>query len=71
MYVKLKAVSHPTGVIVWIGISANGCTKLRFVQHRKDKLEILPRKIRPFLKEDVPRLYPNRDFLFHQDCVPS
>ncbi|GBM80841.1 hypothetical protein AVEN_219585-1 [Araneus ventricosus] len=66
-------VPHPKGVMVWMGISANGITKPRFVQPgAKINSEYYIQKIlKPFLKDDYCRLYPNGDAVFHQDLAPS
>ncbi|GBM35833.1 hypothetical protein AVEN_43519-1 [Araneus ventricosus] len=66
-------VTHPKGVMVCMGISANGVTKPRFVQPRcKINSEYNIQKIlKPFLKDDYCRLYPNGDAVFHQDYAPS
>ena len=65
--------SHPKGVMVWIGISANGCTKARFVKTgvKINTQYYINNVLKPFIKEDVPKLYPNGDFLFQQDSAPS
>ncbi|GBN66134.1 hypothetical protein AVEN_168207-1 [Araneus ventricosus] len=66
-------VPHPKGVMVWMGISANGVTKPLFVQPgAKINSEYYIQKIlMPFLKDDYCRLYPNGDAVFHQDSAPS
>ncbi|GBM02422.1 hypothetical protein AVEN_60056-1, partial [Araneus ventricosus] len=66
-------VPHPKGVVVWMGISANGVTKPRFVQPgAKINSEYHKQKIlKPFLKDYYRRLYPNGDAVFHQDSAPS
>ncbi|GBL74451.1 hypothetical protein AVEN_235398-1 [Araneus ventricosus] len=66
-------VPHPKGVMVWMGISANSITKPRFVQPgAKTNSEYYIHKIlKPFLKDDCCRLYPNGDVVFHQDSAPS
>lgn len=66
-------VQFPKGVMAWIGISANGCTKVRFV---KPGVKInadyyIKNILKPFIREDVPNLYPNGDYVFHQDSAPS
>ncbi|GBO07073.1 hypothetical protein AVEN_207910-1 [Araneus ventricosus] len=63
----------PKGVIVWMGISANGVNKPRFVQPgAKMNSEYYMQKIlKPYLKDDYCRLYPNGDAAFHQDSAPS
>ncbi|GBM16559.1 hypothetical protein AVEN_274462-1 [Araneus ventricosus] len=66
-------VPHPKGVMVWMGISASGVTKPRFVESRaKINSEYYIQKIlKPFLKDDYCRLYPNGDAVIHQDSAPS
>ncbi|GBN05984.1 hypothetical protein AVEN_248247-1 [Araneus ventricosus] len=66
-------VPHPKGIMVWIGISANGAAKPRFVQPgAKINSEYCIQKIlKPFLKDDYCRLYPNGDAILHQDSSPS
>ncbi|GBM70172.1 hypothetical protein AVEN_11758-1 [Araneus ventricosus] len=56
-----------------MGISANVVTKPRFVQPgAKINSEYYIQKIlKPFLKDDYCRLYPNGDAVFHQDSAPS
>ncbi len=65
--------SHPKGVMVWIGLSANGCTQVRFVEPgAKTNSDYYIQKIlTPFMEKDVPRFYPNGDYLFQQDSAPS
>ncbi|GBL86248.1 hypothetical protein AVEN_131979-1 [Araneus ventricosus] len=67
-----STVPHPKGVMVWMGISANGFTKPWFVQPgAKINSEYYIQKIlKPFLKDDYCRLYPNSDAVFHQDSAP-
>jgi hypothetical protein len=66
-------VQFPKGVMVWIGISANGCTTVRFVKPGvKINSDYYIRKIlKPFIRRDIPKLYPNGDYVFHQDSAPS
>ncbi|GBN17952.1 hypothetical protein AVEN_200464-1 [Araneus ventricosus] len=66
-------VPHPKGVIVWMGISANGVTKPRFVQPgaKINSEYYIQRIVKPFLKDDYCRFYPNSDVVFHQDSAPS
>ncbi|GBM73791.1 hypothetical protein AVEN_122017-1 [Araneus ventricosus] len=66
-------VPHSKGLMVWMGISANGVFKPRFVQPgAKINSEYYIQKIlKPFLKDDYCRLYPNGDAVFHQDSAPS
>ncbi|GBN09681.1 hypothetical protein AVEN_227859-1 [Araneus ventricosus] len=64
---------HPKGVMVWMGISDNGVTKPWFVQPvAKINSEYYVQQIlKPFLKDDYCRLYPNGDAVFQQDSAPS
>ncbi|GBL72601.1 hypothetical protein AVEN_127865-1 [Araneus ventricosus] len=65
-------VPHSKGVMIWMGISANVITKPRFVQPGpKINSEYYIQKIlKPFLKDDYRRLYPNGDAVFHQYSAP-
>ena len=69
----LTHVSHPKGFMVWLGISANGCTKLRFVEPgvKINSVYYQQKIIKPFIEEDLPKLYPDGEYLFHQDSAPS
>ncbi|GBO09621.1 hypothetical protein AVEN_214814-1 [Araneus ventricosus] len=64
-------VPHPKGVMVWMSISVNGVTKPRFVEPGvKINSEYYIQKIlKPFIKDDYYRLYPNGDAVFHQDSA--
>ncbi|GBN90967.1 hypothetical protein AVEN_140017-1 [Araneus ventricosus] len=66
-------VPHSKRIMVWMGISANGVTKPQFVQpDAKINSEYYIQEIlKPFLKDDYCRLYPNGDAVFHQDPAPS
>ncbi|GBN72576.1 hypothetical protein AVEN_228587-1 [Araneus ventricosus] len=65
-------VPHPKGVMVWMGISANGVTP-RFVQPgaKINSEHCIQKILKPFLKDDYCRLYPNGDAVSHQDSAPS
>ncbi|GBM62280.1 hypothetical protein AVEN_264141-1 [Araneus ventricosus] len=66
-------VPHPKGVMVWMGISANGVTKPWFVQPgaRINSEYYIQKILKPFRKDDYCRLYPNGDAVLHQDSAPS
>ncbi|GBL78480.1 hypothetical protein AVEN_42964-1 [Araneus ventricosus] len=68
-----STVPHPEGIMVWMGISVSGVTKPRFVQAgAKINSEYYIQKIlKPFLKDDYCRLYPNGYAVLHQDSAPS
>ncbi|GBN00600.1 hypothetical protein AVEN_167524-1 [Araneus ventricosus] len=70
---RSTTVPHPKGVMVWMDISANGVTKPRFVQSgaKINSEYYIQKKLKPFLKDDYCRLYPNGDAVFHQDSDPS
>ena len=68
-----KKESHPKGVMVWVAISAKGCSKVRFIVPgaKINTNYYIIKVLKPFIKEDIPRLYPNGDYIFHQDSAPS
>ncbi|GBL98890.1 hypothetical protein AVEN_165716-1 [Araneus ventricosus] len=59
-------VPHPKGLMVWMGISANGVIKPRFVQPgaKINSVYYIQKILKPFLKDDYCRLYPNGDAVF-------
>ncbi|GBM34330.1 hypothetical protein AVEN_16423-1 [Araneus ventricosus] len=59
--------------MVWMVISANGVTKPRFVQPgaKKNFEHYIQKLLKPFLKDDYCRLYPNGHAVFHKDFAPS
>jgi hypothetical protein len=65
-------VAHPKGIMVWLAISANDVTKPFFVEPgaKINWKYYINKVLRPFLKE-AKRLYPDNDFVFHQDSAPS
>ena len=65
--------SHPKGVMVWLGISANGVTKVRFIEPgvKINSDYYIDKVLKPVIRNDIPRLYPNGDCLFQQDSAPS
>ncbi len=64
-------VVHPKGIMVWLAISANGVTKPFFVKPgaKINWRYYINKVLRPFLKE-AKRLYPDNNFIFHQDSAP-
>ncbi|GBL91682.1 hypothetical protein AVEN_71333-1 [Araneus ventricosus] len=66
-------VPHLKDIMVWMGISANGVTKPRFVQPgaKINSKYYIQKILKPFLKDDYCRLYSNGDAVFHQDSAPS
>ncbi|GBN98608.1 hypothetical protein AVEN_14864-1 [Araneus ventricosus] len=66
-------VSHPKGVMVWMGFSANGVTKPRFVQPgaKINSEHYIEKILKPFPKDNYCRLYPNGDAVSHEDSDPS
>lgn len=59
--------------MAWLGISANGCTKVRFVKPgvKINSEYYIKNILKPLIREDIPKLYPNSDYIFHQDSAPS
>ncbi|GBO19207.1 hypothetical protein AVEN_185153-1 [Araneus ventricosus] len=70
---RLDSVNHGASSQRRNGLSTNGITKPRFVQPgAKINSEYYIQKIlKPFLKDDYCRLYPNGDAVFLQDSAPS
>ncbi|XP_074597265.1 uncharacterized protein LOC141852231 [Brevipalpus obovatus] len=65
--------SFPKQVMVWAGISWNGKTKLRFIQPgvKINSVYYINNVLKPFINEDLKKLYPDNDGIFHQDSAPS
>ena len=61
------------GLMVWAGISAKGKTKLYFIEPgaKINSDYYINNVLKKFLARDAPRLYPDGDFIFHQDSAPS
>lgn len=59
--------------MVWVGISANGVTRPFFVKPgvKINKEYYIKKILEPFIRVDAKKLYPNGDFVFHQDSAPS
>ncbi|KAF2898974.1 hypothetical protein ILUMI_07201 [Ignelater luminosus] len=67
-----ESVAHPQGIMVWVGLSANGPTK-PIVIEPKAKIcfsYYVDKVLKPFLR-DARRLYPSNDYIFHQDSAPA
>ncbi|KAF2879542.1 hypothetical protein ILUMI_26626 [Ignelater luminosus] len=65
-------VAHPQGIMVWVGLSANG-PKKPIVIEPKAKIYssyYVNKVLKPFLR-DARRLYPSNDYIFHQDSAPA
>ena len=65
--------SHGKGFLVWGSFSFNGKTSLHFVEHsaKINSLYYFDNLLKKFLARDANKLYPNNDFIFHQDSAPS
>ncbi|XP_074596398.1 uncharacterized protein LOC141851556 [Brevipalpus obovatus] len=59
--------------MVWAGISWKGQTKLRFIESgaKIDSKYYIEKVLKPFIKEDLPKLYPDNDGILQQDSAPS
>lgn len=66
-------VEHPQGVMVWVGISAHGVSKPYFIEPgaKINAAYYQTKVLEPFFATDAKRLYPNGNFIFHQDSAPS
>jgi hypothetical protein len=58
--------------MVWGGICSKGKTKLRIVEKgaKINSVYYIENILKPFLAEDIPRLYPKNDYIFHQNSAP-
>ena len=65
--------SFAKGFMVWSGISYNGKTSLHFVRPntKVNSQYYCETILKKFLARDARKLYPNGDFVFHQDSAPS
>ncbi|CAF2529763.1 unnamed protein product [Rotaria sp. Silwood2] len=68
--------SRPKGFMVWGGVSSQGKTALRFVAPgtKVNSNYYVNKVLKPFLAQDVPRLFPKRQkmkWFLHQDSAPS
>lgn len=65
--------THSKGVMVWGGVSMKGKTSLRFIRPgaKIDSTYYVTEVLKPFVKTDLKRLYPNGDAIFHQDSAPA
>jgi hypothetical protein len=71
--IKKKSGHKARGIMVWAAVSARGKSSLIFVD-TKAKVNAdyyVPNILKPFFKKDLPRLYPDHDYIFQQDSAPS
>ena len=71
-----KRQEFAPGFMVWAGVSARGKTSLIFIdKNTKVNSHVYINKVlKPFLRKDVPRLFPGADknkMIFHQDSASS
>jgi hypothetical protein len=59
--------------MVWGGICSKRKTKLRIVEKgaKINSVYFIENILKPLLAEDIPRLYPKNDYIFHQDSAPA
>ena len=59
------------GVMVWMGISTNGVTRPKFVKSgaKINWIYYQNKILKPFLRNDIPRLYPDSCFVLDQDSA--
>lgn len=64
---------HSKGLMAWAGVSSNGKTRLRWVEPgaKINSEYYINRVLKPFIKNDVHTLYPDGNFIFHQDSAPA
>lgn len=65
--------SNSKGFMVWAGISANGKTNLHFIEPgaKINSDYYINNVLKKFIVRDARRLYPNGDWILHQDSAPS
>jgi hypothetical protein len=70
---KFRRSNFSKGVMVWAGISFEGKTQIRFVRPgaKINSEYYIEEILKPFINEDIPKLYPNKNAIFHQDSAPS
>ena len=76
--IQRKLLAHkPCGfgksLMVWGGICSNGKTELRFVRPgiKINSDYYIEQILKPFLKQDIPKLYPDKNYILQQDSAPS
>jgi cyclopropane fatty-acyl-phospholipid synthase-like methyltransferase len=59
--------------MVWDGKSSSGVTQLSFFEPgaKMNSDYYIKKILKPFLRKDVKILYPNGDYIVHQDSAPS
>lgn len=70
---SITSYAHKKGVMVWVGMSANGLTRPIFCEPgaKVNANYYITNILKPFLAHDAFRLYPEGDFTFHQDSAPA
>lgn len=68
-----RRASNSKGVMIWAAISCQGKAKLRFIQPgcKINAKYYIDKVLKPFIKQDFFRLYPDGDGVFHQDSAPA
>ncbi|KAF2896814.1 hypothetical protein ILUMI_09362 [Ignelater luminosus] len=67
-----KSVAHPQGIMMWVGLSANGPTKPIVIEPKAKICSsyYVNKVLKPFLR-DAKTLYPSNDNISHQDSAPA
>jgi hypothetical protein len=73
LFKSTKNRNFSKSVMMWGGVSYNGKTRLRFIKPgvKINASEYQRNILNPFLEKDAKKLYPDNDFIFHQDSAPS
>ena len=71
--VNERREAHSKGFMVWSGVSYRGKTSLYFVEPgaKINSQYYINNILKKFLARDAKRLYPDGNFVFHQDSAPS
>ena len=66
-------VANPRGVMVWVAISANGISRPLFIQPgaKINATYYQNNVLQQFFSKDIHKMYPNKNYFFHQDSAPS
>ena len=72
-YSLKKAPQNVHSVMVWGAVSAHGKSKLYYIAPKvKINAEYYISSImKPFIKKDLPRLYPDGNYIYQQDSAPA
>ena len=64
---------HSKSVMVWVAMSANGLSRPLFIDSnvKINHQVYIDKVLKPFIRVDLPKLYPDGDYVFQQDSAHS